>query len=83
MDKKLEATLIRRASGELRIDVKGMLRRSVSTAPPPSARPTSSSSGEFPINARRESTVYVDPSEEDLIATMLGWEEDTDTSQSA
>ena len=76
MDKKLEATLIRRASGELRIDVKGMLRRSVSPLPSQSALQTQSKSGEFQINDRRESTVFVDPSDEELIATMMGWEED-------
>jgi hypothetical protein len=77
MDKNLEATLKRRASGELRIDVKGMLRRSVSSVPPSGTRSVPEAGESFlAMNARKESTVYVDPTDEDIIATMMGWEEE-------
>jgi hypothetical protein len=44
--------------------------------------PKTHTSGEYAINARRESTVFVDPSDEELIATMMGWEVEDETSQS-
>lgn len=78
MDKKLEATLKRRASGELRLDVKGLQRQLLETSeneepvvPPPESGYIASPTVKHPsINPPpRASTVYIDPE------AHLGWDD--------
>lgn len=61
---KLEATLKRRASGELRLDIKGLETKLVKTK------------SDKPGDTVRERTVYVDPTDEALIAKLMGWDDD-------
>lgn len=77
MDKKLEATLKRRASGELRLDVKGLQKQQLETSgrnehePAPESGYTAKPTVKHPsINPPpRTSTVYIDPS------NHLGWDD--------
>ena len=79
MDKKLEETLKRRASGELQIDVKGLQKRRVSSTTMKAVKPVDNTPPESldPKNEKGGSTVFVDPQDGDLISELMGWEEET------
>lgn len=73
MDKKLEATLKRRASGELRLDVKGLQKKLLETPDPSDDEPAAPSTVTVrnpSINPPpRRSVVYVDTGNE------VGWDD--------
>lgn len=63
-DLKLEETLKRRASGEFRLDIKGLEQRQVRFK------------SDAPGDTVRESTVYVDPSDEQFVGKLMGWDDE-------
>lgn len=62
-DSKLEKDLKRRASGELRLNIKGLEPCQVRTR------------SERPGELTKESTVYIDPSDRDAVAELMQWDD--------
>lgn len=80
MNKDLEATLKRRASGELRLDVKGLRKTQLETSVPPVEEQQASYEPEPTVKhpsinpPPRTSTVFVDPESR---LSWDDWEEET------